>query len=219
MRFTVILAGAVALLASAPALAGAAAAPKGDPYAIPQMVVTNVADFDSFFTSANQPISDVITARKNVDMAEGNFKTEMKIAETASIDDAVKELKNKINGKAHLLITAGKIPTLSPADAIPDDAKHAVDAYNALVKDLQDASDKLEATMPAINDASTKAADIVAHAPDTIKNSGLPATKIPGALTATKKDGSIVAGSKDDATKLGQSLASFTTTVTSTLGS
>lgn len=223
VRLVAALAFAAALVVTPDAFAGkppkggdttttAAASAEVDPYAYPEMLATNVPDFDTFFSNANAPIKSTIDARKRVDMAQNDLADALGLAKGSPMKDAAAELQKKAERKVKVAMT-GKMPRLEATEAVPDDVQKGIDAFNAALTDMEGAFGELEGLQPQLAELATQAAGMVATAPDTIKSAGVPMPKIPASLSATKQNAKTIDTSKAEVGSLLDSLKAISADV------
>jgi hypothetical protein len=211
--FGLMLAG----VATVPELAHAgkpAAASDADKYKIPEMKPTKIAEYDSTFQQAVEPITSVVNARKMVDAAQARFTTSMGLAADVTFADALTQLKNRGEGKINIAVKTGKFPTLSTSDVVPPDVQHAIDEFNGSVADLETAFNQLGNVQPQLVDLATKVTSF--NPAEAAKSSGLSATDTITAGKNTASNGKALSQAKDDAEKLVTSLNGMALAVEST---
>ncbi len=180
-----------------------------DPYAYPEFGPTSVPDFDTFFSNAKSPVVSVIDSRKKIDQARKDLNVALEVTEGAPLSDALASLSKKADGKIKRVMKTGKLPRLEAKDVLPENVKASMEGVNNALEQLDASFHDLEQLKPQLAELATKSAEMIANAPDTIKNSGVPVTKVPGALSATKKNGKVVGDSSDHVTKLIDSLTAI----------
>lgn len=191
---------------------------KKDPYAIPEMKPTKIAEFDSFFDTGKSPIESLILTRKKVDMAQGRINTSLGLAEGVTFADSVAELKKRVEVKTKIALKKGTLPRITTADVVPDDVQKSIDEFNASLQDMEDAFSTLTEVKGQLADLATKAADLPGKAPEAAKSAGLSATDTMAAVKNTGTDVKILSTSKDESEKLFSSLQSVTTDLEAQFG-
>lgn len=205
-----------ALAGKKPAAESGAEAAK-DPYAVPEIKPTKIAEFDTLFEKARVPVTSLAATRKQVDEAQKRMNTAVGLGADATFAAALTELKTKVETKGTLAYKKGKVPTFTTADAMPDDVQKMIDESNAAMGDFGAAFTQLESIQVELAALATETAELPGKVPAAAKASGLKPTEIPGATTATKNNAGVVGDGKDQATKLMASLNGIVSTVESTL--
>lgn len=191
---------------------------KKDPYAIPEMKLTKIGEFDSFFETGKSPIESLILTRKKVDMAQGRINTSLGLAEGVTFADSVAELKKRVEVKTKIALKKGTMPRITTADVVPDDVQKAIDEFNASLQDMESAFTTLSDVKGQLATLATQAVDLPGKAPEAAKAAGLSATDTMAAIKNTGTDVKILSTSKDESEKLFTSLSSVTTDLEAAFG-
>lgn len=189
---------------------------KKDPYAIPEMKVTKIADFDSLFDRSKSPIESLILSRKRVDMAKARFNTSMGLAEDLSFEAGVEEFKKRMETKAKIALKKGTLPRLTTADVVPDDVQKSIDEFNTALDEIEAAYTQLGSIK---SELTTLATEVTALDPAAAaSSSGLNALDSATAVKNTATNAKTVTSAKEESEKLVGSIDSLTGSLEAAFG-
>jgi hypothetical protein len=219
-RFVTAFALALSLAFAPEAFAGkkggdeaASADAKKDPYAVPEIKTTKIAEFDAVFEKGRAPVTSLADTRKMVDAAQARMNTALGLGAEVTFDAALTEFEKKVETKGKLAYKKGKMPTFTMADAIPDDMQTMFTEINGAMSDFEKAATQLEGIQGELATLATATAELPGKVPEAAKSAGLKATEIPTATANTKHNTGVIATGKDQAAKLAASLNTIVTTV------
>jgi len=139
-----------------------------------EMEESGIDSVDELFAKAQEPMNSIREARMKVDAVAPALNQALGLPEGTPFSDALADLKSKAEGKLEVAVNDQGVPTITPADGMPENVKGAVDGLNTGVKEA------VEATMK-LSEVPQQVQDVIAAAKSFDPTSIKPVTKVPKA--------------------------------------
>jgi len=163
------------------------AAPAAGAPVVLTMASTGIADVDNVFNAAVEPLKTVQDTQAALDNLTKNLNSALGLADGGSLADALKDLKEKAQGKVTVAMNEKGMPSLKPGDAVPENVQKAIDGFNHSIDEITSLVPKLASLPDQFKAIATSAAAI---SPATLTKSGvkpLDAPKVMKAVTGNVK--------------------------------
>lgn len=146
----------------------------------PEIKTTAVEDFNPAFLKA-KAIHDTLQATEdNLTKVNTSLAASLKLDQTTSLDKALAELKTKAGKKLTVSLERGRVPKVSPEDAVVPEIQTAIDTLNTSLDDLDKTLQDVEKLAPEVKGLVAEVASFPAMInPDIFKRNGVAAGDIP----------------------------------------
>lgn len=164
---------------------------------LPKIVMTGISEFDSVFSKAKTIQDSLDTAHSDLSTAQQHLATELGLANTATVKEALADLQSKAAGKIKVAMK-GNRPSLSASDAVTPDVQKGIDAANALFDTAEKTADTAKGLLPQSQELITACIDFPSKVPGLV-NDPVAAAK---ALKTVGADVKAVKGTPDRINRL-----------------
>ncbi|MEY3210191.1 MAG: hypothetical protein RIT28_672 [Pseudomonadota bacterium] len=146
----------------------------------PEIKTTAVEDFNPAFLKA-KTIHDTLQATENnLTKVNTSLAAALKLDQTTSLDKALAELKTKAGKKLTVSLERGRVPKVSPEDAVVPEVQTAIDTLNTSLDDLDKTLQDVEKLVPEVKGLVAEVAAFPGMInPDIFKRNGVAAADIP----------------------------------------
>jgi hypothetical protein len=137
--------------------------------ALPQIVETGIAEFDSVFMKA-KAIHDTLDGEdKKLKEAREQISIALGVATDAPLKTALADLNTKAGGKLKVALEGGT-PKLQASEAVPENVQKAMDAVNKLIDVSAGAASKGKELYPQAQELAKAAADFPGKLPNLVSD-------------------------------------------------
>jgi hypothetical protein len=163
----------------------------------PEIVPTNIEQFDSVFSKVKDIHTTLSTEEASLKAARGNAKIAMGVAKGEMLATALASLKTNAAGKLKVVMS-GTMPKLQASSVVPENVQAGLDAVNLLV----DAAAHAITTSTALIPQVTELVKATAAFPQQLTALKLKPTELIDATKLVKADIQAVAATPDRITAL-----------------
>ncbi len=177
---------------------------------------TGIADVDAIFTKADAPLENIKGARMSIDALTANVNESMGIAADAPFKEAIASLMEKANGKLEVAMNDQGVPSVTAADAVPDNVQASIDAVNDGFANVSTAVMKLKNLPTQVQAVIDEAKSLNA---ESLTNSGVKPLEAPKVLKKINNNAKVLSKVTDEAKALETSLTTLKKELTAGLSS
>ena len=176
------------------------------------MAPTGIADVDNVFNAAVEPLKTIQDTQTALDNLTKNLNSALGLADGGSLGDALKDLKEKAQGKVTVAMNDKGMPSLKPGDAVPENVQKAIDGFNKSIDEITALVPKLAGLPDQFKQIAASAAAI---SPASLTKSGVKPLEAPKIMKAVTGNIKIIGQAPTLVTGLLDSLKNLPTQVSS----
>jgi len=141
------------------------------------MEESGIDAIDELFAKAKAPIDSITSARTKVDNVAPELNKALGLPADTPFKEGLADLKTKAEGKLEVAVSDKGVPSVTPADGMPDNVKEAVDGLNSGIGEAM-------AAVASLAEVPAQIQEVIAAAKDFDPTKIKPVTKAPKAAKA-----------------------------------